>query len=69
MQTNIANIHIDNMTCGGCVRGVTKAIQSVDPNADIVADPPTRLVRIKSCATWEQIEHALCDAGFPPRAP
>ncbi len=23
--------HIENMTCGGCARSVTKAIQSVDP--------------------------------------
>ncbi|WP_336509768.1 heavy-metal-associated domain-containing protein, partial [Stutzerimonas kunmingensis] len=29
MQT----FHIQNMTCGGCVRGVTRAIQSVDPAA------------------------------------
>ena len=25
--------HIENMTCGGCARGVTKAIQSVDAEA------------------------------------
>ena len=31
--------HIENMTCGGCVRSVTKAIQSVDPSAEVTADP------------------------------
>ena len=30
--------HIENMTCGGCVRSVTKAIQSVDPQADKLAE-------------------------------
>ena len=28
--------HIENMTCGGCARSVTKAIQSVDPQAEVV---------------------------------
>lgn len=31
--------HIENMTCGGCVRSLTKEIQSVDPVAQVNADP------------------------------
>ena len=31
--------HIENMTCGGCARSVTKAIQSVDPTAEVNAIP------------------------------
>ncbi|HLV28287.1 MAG TPA: heavy-metal-associated domain-containing protein [Burkholderiaceae bacterium] len=60
--------HIENMTCGGCVRGVTKAIQAVDPNAQIQADPPTRKLELVTIATREQIEAALNEAGFPPKA-
>lgn len=60
--------HIEDMTCGGCVRGVTKAIQSVDPKAEVRADPPTRKVEVNSSASRETIEAALRDAGFPPRA-
>jgi len=60
--------HIENMTCGGCVRGVTKAIQSVDPQAEINADPPTRQLKVNTSASREQIETALNDAGFPPKA-
>ncbi|NYT25874.1 heavy-metal-associated domain-containing protein [Alcaligenaceae bacterium] len=60
--------HIENMTCGGCVRGVTKAIQSVDPQAQINADPPTRKLEVNTSASREQIEAALLDAGFPPKA-
>ena len=60
--------HIENMTCGGCVRGVTKAIQGVDPNAEIQADPPSRKLEVNTSATQEQIEAALHDAGFPPVA-
>ncbi len=61
--------HIENMTCGGCARGVSRAIQSVDANAQVVADPPTRKVVVTSSATREQIERALVEADFPPRAP
>ena len=59
--------HIENMTCGGCARSVTKAIQSVDPDAKINADPPERSVEVESSATQGQLESALREAGFPPR--
>jgi copper chaperone len=58
--------HIENMTCGGCARGVTKAIQSVDPDAVVKADPPSRTVDIQTSATKEKIEAVLCEVGYPP---
>lgn len=60
--------HLDDMTCGGCARTVTKAIQMIDPTASIVTDPPTRLVQVQTSASEEQIVTALREAGFPPRA-
>ncbi|MDN5841950.1 MAG: heavy-metal-associated domain-containing protein [Alcaligenaceae bacterium] len=60
--------HIENMTCGGCARGVTKAIQSVDPTAQVVTDPPKRSVQVTSSATRAQLEAALREADFPPLA-
>lgn len=60
--------HLDNMACGGCARSVTRAIQSIDPDASVTADLPTRLVQIRTSAPQEQIVSALRDAGFPPRA-
>ncbi len=60
--------HIENMTCGGCVRGVTRAIQAIDPNAEIKADPPSRKLEVITTATQEQVEAALEEAGFPPKA-
>lgn len=61
--------HIENMTCDGCARGVTRAIQSVDPDAKVVADPPSRRVLVTSSAPRDQIEQALLDADFPPTSP
>ncbi|HBO9203628.1 TPA: heavy-metal-associated domain-containing protein [Pseudomonas aeruginosa] len=60
--------HLDDMTCGGCARTVTKAIQTIDPNANVVTDPPTRRVEVQTSASEEQIATALREAGFPPRA-
>ena len=56
--------HIENMTCGGCVRGVTKAIQSVDPVAQVSADPATHKVDVVTSALRAKLEAVLADAGF-----
>ena len=58
--------HIETMTCGGCARGVTKAIQSVDPVADVKADPAMHTVDVTSTASREQLVAVLTDAGFAP---
>ncbi|MCC5966385.1 MAG: heavy-metal-associated domain-containing protein [Natronohydrobacter sp.] len=57
--------HIANMECGGCARGVTRAIQSVDPQAIIQADPPARRVTIQSDHPQTAFLPALEAAGFP----
>jgi len=58
--------HIETMTCGGCARGVTKAIQSVDATATVQADPPNRRVDVTTTAPRDQIVAALTEAGFAP---
>jgi copper chaperone len=58
--------HIENMTCGGCVRSVTKAIQSVDPSAEVSADPGTHKVEVKSAAARERLAAALTEVGYAP---
>ena len=56
--------HIENMTCGGCVRGVTRAIQSVDPAATVEADPPARKLTVQSGKPGAAFLPALAEAGF-----
>ena len=60
--------HIENMTCGGCARSVTKAIQSIDPKAIVRTDPATRRVEIESSTPADRFEDVLSEAGFPARA-
>lgn len=56
--------HLANMTCGGCVRSVTKVIQSVDPVAQVDADPATHKVDVITTAPRAKLESALAAAGF-----
>lgn len=59
------DLRIENMTCGGCARSVTKAIQSVDPAAKVETNPTVRAVTVETTASPAAILQALDEAGFP----
>ena len=54
---------VSGMTCGGCAKGVEKAIKAVAPNAQVQADAATGQVTVEG-ATKEQVAQAVDDAGF-----
>lgn len=58
---------IDNMTCGGCAKSVTKAIQSVDPVAKVEIDLETVLVKVESERPASDFIAVLDNVGYPPR--
>ena len=60
MQTFI----VDGMTCGGCVRGVTNAIQRIDPQSTVHVDLATKTVKVDSALPSAQIVDAIKTAGF-----
>ena len=57
-------LQVEGMTCGGCVRSVTKSVQSVDSNAKVDVDLPTKKVRVETLATLEAVKSAINDAGY-----
>ena len=57
-------LHIENMTCGGCARSVSKAITLLDESARIEADPPSRTVTVQTSAATAEVIKALDAAGF-----
>jgi copper chaperone len=59
---------IENMTCGGCAKSVTKAILSVDPSAKVVTDPGARKVEVASDQPRAAFEAVLQEAGYPAAA-
>ncbi|WP_193090452.1 heavy-metal-associated domain-containing protein [Advenella sp. FME57] len=58
---------IDNMTCGGCVRRVTAAVQSVDSAATVTANVGEHRVDIQSTSTQQAFLAALESAGYPAK--
>ena len=58
-------LHIENMTCGGCARSVSKTITLLDENAKVTADPASRTVTVQTSAAPAEVLRALDAAGFP----
>jgi len=61
MQT----LFVTGMTCGGCTKAVTKAIQLQDANATVQVDLATQKVEIESRLDREALITIVTDAGFP----
>lgn len=60
------SLHIPNMTCGGCVRGVTAAIREVDATAQVEPDLAARNVAVTTKLAEPDLRKTLADAGFAP---
>ncbi|MDE1147752.1 MAG: heavy-metal-associated domain-containing protein [Azospirillaceae bacterium] len=55
---------VDGMTCQGCARSVTKAIQANSPGAEVAVDLGAGVVTVTGPAGAEQVRTAVEDAGF-----
>ena len=58
------DIIVTGMTCGGCVKAVTRAVQAKDSGATVAIDLPSGKVTIEGTVTRAQAEQAILDAGF-----
>ncbi len=59
-------LKLPGMTCGGCASGVTAAIKSLDPAADVVTDVAARKVQVITTADAEAVNNAVRYAGYLP---
>ena len=55
---------VKGMTCGGCVKAVTRAVLAQDKAASVVVDLPSGKVTIEGALSQDQAEAAILDAGF-----
>lgn len=60
------SLHIPNMRCGGCARGVTAAIREVDASARVEPDLDARTISVQTTAAEPLLRKALAEAGFAP---
>jgi len=57
-------LQVEGMSCGGCVRSVTKSVQTVDGNAKVEVDLASKTVRVASQASLDRVRSAIADAGY-----
>jgi len=59
------SLKVSGMTCGGCIKAVTKATQSQDPQAKVEADLVSQMVNLETSLSAVQASQIITDAGFP----
>lgn len=59
---------VPDMTCGGCVKAITGAVQRLDPQAKVTTNLDTQLVEIVSAQPAAALMEAIDAAGFTPQA-
>lgn len=57
-------LQVEGMSCGGCVRSVTKSVQSVDSNARVEVDLASKKVRVETPAALDAVKAAISEAGY-----
>ena len=59
------SLFVTGMTCGGCTKAVTRAIQMQDAEATVQVDLDSQKVEIDSRLSREILVTILSEAGFP----
>ena len=58
---------VKDMTCGHCVSSITKAVQSVDANAQVRVDLGAHRVQVEGhSVNGQSIAQAISSVGFTP---
>jgi copper chaperone len=58
---------IPDMTCGGCVNSITRALQKKDSAAQVEANVPEHRVTIRSSLQPNEVIETIVAAGFNPQ--
>ena len=64
-RVDMLSLKVSGMTCGGCIKAVTKAIQSQDPQAKVEVDLASQMVSLETALSAAQASQIITDAGFP----
>lgn len=57
-------LKVEGMTCGGCAASVRRALETIDPNANVQVDLPSKTVRVETSAALNEVKSAIEDAGY-----
>lgn len=56
---------VQDMSCGGCIASIEKAIKALDSKADVSGDLEKAQITVTSDMQDEAIRLAIEEAGFP----
>jgi copper chaperone len=59
-------LKVPDMACGACAETITQAVQSIDPTAEVQADPQTKQVIVNTQASESSVKKAIAAAGYTP---
>lgn len=59
---------VEGMSCGHCVRAVTRAIRTLDPDARVDVDLSAGVVTVVGDVAAEQAAAAIAAEGYPVTA-
>lgn len=57
-------LKVQGMTCDHCVQAVTRAVKSVDPQADVRVDLEAGTVKVDGQSPSEALSQAISAAGY-----
>lgn len=57
---------VPDMACGACAAAIATAVQNVDPQAQVEADPASKQVIVTTSQSAELIQTAIAAAGYHP---
>jgi len=60
--------NVQGMTCGHCVKAVTRAVQEQDAQAKVEVDLAGKQVRVQSSLAVEQVLAAIREEGYQAEA-
>jgi copper chaperone len=59
---------LPDMTCGHCVKTVTRTVLGLDPAAQVQTDLGTHRVTLQTAVARDVLERALAAEGYPAAA-
>lgn len=55
---------VPDMACSACSKTITNAIKEIDADAQVNADPKTKLVQVETQAPETRVIEAVSSAGY-----
>lgn len=56
---------VSSMTCGHCVRSITRALQAIDADAKVRIDLATGIAEVDGLLSVDQALSAMAEQGYP----